>query len=201
MLTCTKHLYFTAVLKLQNNSTKLLCRMLCRFVGVVFFVLFTSVFGLITFRTGVTSRLLALSAVGKTEIVFSPGNKIISANVGDKFENVAKNAGVDIKYKCKKGECGTCEIKIDGKWTKSCQFTVPAVPKGENLRVTIPPAKNGGKDEKKKPAAFFSPASFLEGVVNNGLGVSECNHMYKSQTTRKLLKFDVNELPSECIEL
>jgi hypothetical protein len=27
------------------------------------------------------------------------------------------------------------------------------------------------KGEKKKPSKFFSPASFVEGIVNNGVGV------------------------------
>eukprot|EP00600_Ochromonadales_sp_CCMP1393_P009167 CAMPEP_0174973660 /NCGR_PEP_ID=MMETSP0004_2-20121128/11370_1 /TAXON_ID=420556 /ORGANISM="Ochromonas sp., Strain CCMP1393" /LENGTH=168 /DNA_ID=CAMNT_0016224143 /DNA_START=94 /DNA_END=600 /DNA_ORIENTATION=+ len=105
-----------------------------------------------------------------TEIVFSPGNKIFHANVGDSFEDVALAAGVELNYNCRKGECGTCEAKVNGKWVKTCQMTVPAVPTGENMRVTVRPLTEAAKD-KKKPAKFFSPASFMEGVVNNGLGV------------------------------
>jgi ferredoxin len=109
-------------------------------------------------------------ALQKTEIDFQPANKRVSADVGSRFQDIAKAEGIDVQYKCKKGECGTCEIKVDGKWMKACQLTVPALAKGDILRVSIPPAKE--KAPSKTPAKFFSPASFVEGVVNNGLGVS-----------------------------
>ena len=99
------------------------------------------------------------------EIEFLPSKVKVSAHVGDSLEEVAKNAGVEINYKCKKGECGTCEVKVDGKWIRACQGTVPAPSFGYQLRVSMRPAKVG------KPSEFFSPKSFAEGVVNNGLGV------------------------------
>ena len=33
---------------------------------------------------------------------------------------VAAQAGQYIKYKCRKGECGTCEVRVDGKWIRTC---------------------------------------------------------------------------------
>jgi ferredoxin len=108
-------------------------------------------------------------ALQKTDIDFQPANKRVFADVGSRFQDVAKAEAIEIQYKCKKGECGTCEIKVDGKWTKACQLTIPALPKGDILRVSIPPVKE--KVVSKAPAKFFSPASFVEGVVNNGLGV------------------------------
>lgn len=135
---------------------------------LILFSTFNSCYSWWAHGGGKFARTTSTYAISKTEIEFQPSNKKITADVGDRFEDVAKRAGVEIQFKCKKGECGTCEIKVDGKWTRTCQLTVPALSKGETLRVLVPPAKAGAK----KPSTFFSPASFLEGVVNNGLGVS-----------------------------
>lgn len=104
----------------------------------------------------------------EVDILFLPTKTSFKAKVGAPLEEVAAAAGVDINYKCKKGECGTCEVKIDGKWVRACQYRVPVAEYGNQLRVTVRPA---AETEKKKPAKFFSPASFVEGVINNGLGV------------------------------
>ena len=71
-------------------------------------------------------------------------------------------AKVDIKYDCRKGECGTCQVQVNGKWIKTCQTKVPSLPKGTNYAVTVKVRKN---------AEFFSPKSFVEGFTNNALGV------------------------------
>ena len=42
-----------------------------------------------------------------------------------------------IPYKCKKGECGTCKVMIDGHWTQACQTKIPALGKGEVFQVNI----------------------------------------------------------------
>lgn len=52
-----------------------------------------------------------------------PADKVISAKIGEPILDVAKKAGVEIPTKCMKGECGTCEVNINGKWVKSCQET------------------------------------------------------------------------------
>eukprot|EP01036_Dinobryon_divergens_P026727 gene26727-35407_t len=97
-----------------------------------------------------------------------PADKVISAKIGEPILDVAKKAGVEIPTKCMKGECGTCEVNINGKWVKSCQETVSAIGNaGEIVRISVKPKP----ETKKKPSQFFSPASFVEGVVNNGLGV------------------------------
>ena len=69
-----------------------------------------------------------------------------------------------IAYQCRKGECGTCKVNMNGKWVKTCQTRIPAMASNEELVVIV-------KKIKKKPAKFFSPKSFAEGVFNNGLGV------------------------------
>jgi len=95
----------------------------------------------------------------------------VQAKVGDTFESVAKAAGMPgPAYDCRKGECGTCEAKVDGKWVKTCQMTIPSIPRGEIMRVTVRPAGAVEEVEEKK-VEFFSPKSFLDGVWNNGLGV------------------------------
>jgi ferredoxin len=105
----------------------------------------------------------------QTAIEFTPANKWVLADVGTPLADVAQQTGVHIPFKCKKGECGTCEVRVDGKWTRACQTTVPPVGRGEVLRVRVPPAS--ATAAAKPPSAFFSPKSILEGVVNNGLGV------------------------------
>jgi hypothetical protein len=42
-----------------------------------------------------------------------------------------------IPYKCKKGECGTCDVLIDGKWVHACQTTIPSM---DQFIVNIRPA-------------------------------------------------------------
>lgn len=43
-----------------------------------------------------------------------------------------------IPYKCKKGECGTCDVLIDGKWVHACQTTIPSM---DQFIVNIRPAR------------------------------------------------------------
>ena len=87
------------------------------------------------------------------------------AAIGSELSEAAEAANVPIAYQCRKGECGTCEVNMNGKWVRTCQTQVPAMSKGEDLVVIV-------KKIKKKPAKFFSPKSFAEGVFNNGLGVA-----------------------------
>ena len=92
---------------------------------------------------------------------------VVQASRGEPLGAVAERAGIEIKYKCKKGECGTCEVNIGGKWVKTCQTSVTAPSDGDSLKVNV----KTYLQVKKKSAEFFSPMSFVEGVVNNGLGV------------------------------
>ncbi len=101
-------------------------------------------------------------------VEFQPSNKIIQAREGEQLSAVAVKAGVEINYKCRKGECGTCQVKIDNKWVKACQTTVTPPSTGDVLFVNVKPAT---EEAKKKPSKFFTPASFIEGVINNGAGV------------------------------
>tara|TARA_A100001035_G_scaffold244129_1_gene211619 strand:- start:215 stop:763 length:549 start_codon:yes stop_codon:yes gene_type:complete len=86
------------------------------------------------------------------------------AEIGAELSVIAEKANVPIAYQCRKGECGTCKVNMNGKWVKTCQTRIPAMASNEELVVIV-------KKIKKKPAKFFSPKSFAEGVFNNGLGV------------------------------
>ncbi len=52
--------------------------------------------------------------------------KPIRAVPGQKVSQVAAAARVKITYSCKKGDCGTCEIMMNGRMIKACQATIPA---------------------------------------------------------------------------
>ena len=52
--------------------------------------------------------------------------KPIRAVPGQKVSQVAAAARVKITYSCKKGDCGTCEITMNGRMIKACQATIPA---------------------------------------------------------------------------
>ena len=93
-------------------------------------------------------------------IEFLPSKIVTNAAIGSSLSDVAMKANVEIQYKCKKGECGTCEVQIGGKWVKACQTTITSA---DPLSITIRPAK-------KKPA-FFSPQSLADGFNNNVLGM------------------------------
>ena len=54
--------------------------------------------------------------------------KKIKAIQGTKISQAASSAGVDIKYGCKKGECSTCKITVNGKSVKACVSYIPNTP-------------------------------------------------------------------------
>jgi hypothetical protein len=80
---------------------------------------------------------------------------------------VAAQAGQFVKYKCLKGECGTCEVQVDGKWIRTCVTRVPALPPGEAFEVRV----RGSMVASKAASRFFSIRSFIAGFRNNLLGM------------------------------
>ena len=124
----------------------------------------TMILGDLIKKTGLGGKDTSL-----VNVEFLPSKTIVQAKKGDALAAVAEKAGVEIKFKCKKGECGTCEVNMNGKWVKACQTTVPSLSAGDTA-VTIT-VKEIIKAPEKAPSKFFSPKSFVEGVVNNGLGV------------------------------
>ena len=82
-----------------------------------------------------------LSAERETvEVEFLPSHKKIRAYLGENIGQIAKAARVDIKYKCKKGECGTCTVKFNGKDVKACISAIPSVSKLKKFTIGVPPS-------------------------------------------------------------
>lgn len=71
------------------------------------------------------------------EVEFLPAKKIIKALPGQRLSVVAQAAGVDIKYKCKKGDCGTCTVSFDGIPTKVCQTSLPSIAQKKRYTITV----------------------------------------------------------------
>ena len=108
---------------------------------------------------------------GTIPVVFQQGNvtKTSMAFAGQPLRDVASQAGQYIKYGCGKGECGTCECMVNGKWIRPCTALVPpSLMEGEQeYKIQL-------KDIKAKSVSsgqFFSIRSFFRGFWNNLLGM------------------------------
>eukprot|EP00429_Kryptoperidinium_foliaceum_P105355 CAMPEP_0176235188 /NCGR_PEP_ID=MMETSP0121_2-20121125/26708_1 /TAXON_ID=160619 /ORGANISM="Kryptoperidinium foliaceum, Strain CCMP 1326" /LENGTH=132 /DNA_ID=CAMNT_0017574599 /DNA_START=370 /DNA_END=768 /DNA_ORIENTATION=- len=86
---------------------------------------------------------------------------------GQPLRDVATQAGQFIQYGCGKGECGTCECMVNGKWIRPCIATVPATASGEELMVMVKAVKS----KSTSSGTFFSIKSFFMGFWNNLLGM------------------------------
>jgi ferredoxin len=106
---------------------------------------------------------------GTIPVVFKQGNvtKTSMAWAGQPYRDVATQAGQFVMYGCGKGECGTCECMVDGKWIRPCVATVPATAQGEEVVVQLKESKVKGTSS----GTFFSIRSFLMGFWNNILGM------------------------------
>jgi hypothetical protein len=106
---------------------------------------------------------------GTIPVVFKQGNetKTSMAWAGQPLRDVATQAGQYIKYGCGKGECGTCECMVNGKWVRPCIITVPATAAGEEYSVQLKEASAKVVSSGK----FFSFRSFIMGFWNNLLGM------------------------------
>ena len=106
---------------------------------------------------------------GNVPVTFTQGNDTIStmAYVGQPLSAVASQCGQYIKYQCRKGECGTCEVRIDGQWTRTCVTKVPPLGKGESLDVHV----RGSMIKTAKSSRFYSFKSIITGLKNNVLGM------------------------------
>ena len=75
---------------------------------------------------------------------------------------VAAQAGQYIKYKCGKGECGTCEVRVDGKWIRTCSVQVPFVEKGEVYKARA--HRTNRPSPVKRRSVFLSPLALPPGL-------------------------------------
>jgi ferredoxin len=107
---------------------------------------------------------------GNIPVVFRQGNdtRTSMAWAGQPLRDVATQAGQFIQYGCGKGECGTCECMMNGKWVRPCIETVPAsAADAGDLVIQVKAVKN----KSKSSGTFFSIRSFLMGFWNNFLGM------------------------------
>jgi hypothetical protein len=111
----------------------------------------------------------AVGLIGNVPVTFTQGNESIStkAIVGQPLSEVASQCGQYIKYQCRKGECGTCEVRINGQWTRTCVTKVPHVAQGETFAVHV----RGSMVKTAKSSRFYSFKSILAGAKNNLLGM------------------------------
>jgi len=107
--------------------------------------------------------------LGDIPVVFQPQNVKTMAKIGQPLSDVASRADVFIRYKCRKGECKTCVVNIDGKWVSACQTKIPPLAPGQEFGVRVRPVSDATKNKEK--AAFFSPASIADGFMNNAFGM------------------------------
>ena len=108
---------------------------------------------------------------GDVPVTFTQGNvtKTTMAIKGQPLSEVASQADQFIKYKCGKGECGTCEVLIDGQWVRSCVTKVPSdLGPGKGYTVSV---RESMVPASKKAAGFFSFESVTAGFQNNVLGM------------------------------
>jgi len=112
----------------------------------------------------------AVGLIGTIPVDFTQGNdtRTTMAIVEQPLMDVAAQAGQYIKYKCRKGECGTCEVRVDGQWIRTCTAKVPYMDPGTRYSVYVRP---GMVSKGKKSSRFFSFRSFLAGFKNNLVGM------------------------------
>jgi hypothetical protein len=107
---------------------------------------------------------------GTIPVVFRQGNETRTsmAWAGQPLREVAIQAGQFIQYGCGKGECGTCECNMNGRWVRPCIETVPAsAANAGDLIIQVKEVKSKVVSSGK----FFSIRSFLFGFWNNLLGM------------------------------
>jgi len=108
---------------------------------------------------------------GTIPVVFKQGNETRTSMAwdGQPIRDVASQAGQHIQYGCGKGQCGTCECMLNGKWIRPCVTAVSKadVPAGGKLILQLKAVKNRSKSSGR----FFSLRSFIMGFWNNLLGM------------------------------
>mmetsp|Transcript_79963 Transcript_79963/g.193658 ORF Transcript_79963/g.193658 Transcript_79963/m.193658 type:complete len:227 (+) Transcript_79963:12-692(+) len=112
---------------------------------------------------------LSSGIVGTIPVEFSHGNESITtmAFVGQELSAVAAQSGQYIKYQCKKGACGTCEVRVDGKWIRTCVSQVPYVDPGQTYKVQV----KSSMKKAKSASGFYSFRSIFAGMKNNIVGM------------------------------
>lgn len=109
---------------------------------------------------------------GSVPIVFQQGEVKLEtvAQPGELIRNVASQVGQHIQYGCGKGECGTCECRVEstGQWIRPCVTSVPAdLDPDETFTIIL----KAGKNKSVSSGKFYSVRSFFMGFYNNFIGM------------------------------
>jgi len=74
---------------------------------------------------------------GSVEVTFpQKGNKVVIAKQGEALGKVVSRGGLRVKFDCKNGRCGTCQVRLNGRSAvKVCQGGV--IPGGATRKLTI----------------------------------------------------------------
>lgn len=70
-------------------------------------------------------------------VTFMPSYAEIQAVPGQPIKDVAQRAKAKIRYSCKKGECGTCEVNCNGNRVKACQAVIPLVRPSRQVTIKV----------------------------------------------------------------
>mmetsp|Transcript_17415 Transcript_17415/g.22362 ORF Transcript_17415/g.22362 Transcript_17415/m.22362 type:complete len:122 (-) Transcript_17415:206-571(-) len=71
-------------------------------------------------------------------VTWLPSGKTCEAEQGDEIAKVAAKAGIKLKFDCKTGRCGTCEVRLNNRVTaKVCQGA--KIPGGPTKALKIEP--------------------------------------------------------------
>jgi len=81
---------------------------------------------------------LAVQGPPTVSITFMPAGKQVTAVAGQSLKDVAQAARIPIKYNCKKGECGTCEVVLNGKKVRTCVGIVPRGARKNEVTIKVP---------------------------------------------------------------
>jgi hypothetical protein len=79
----------------------------------------------------------AEAPAGQVTITFpQKNNKQVFAKQGDNLGTVCNKAGMRVKFDCKNGRCGTCQVRLNGRAAaKICQGA--KVPGGATRKLTV----------------------------------------------------------------
>merc|ERR1719478_955880 len=74
---------------------------------------------------------------GSVEVTFpQKGNKVVQAKQGEPLGKVVGRSGLRIKFDCKNGRCGTCQVRLNGRSAaKVCQGAT--IPGGATRKLSI----------------------------------------------------------------
>ena len=90
-------------------------------------------------QSKLAERQAAAKAIpkGQVEVTFpQKNNKVVLAKQGEDIGKVAARAGLRVKFDCKNGRCGTCQVRLNGRAAaKVCQGAV--VPSGATRRLSV----------------------------------------------------------------